>query len=240
MSEIVDDGDAIHGATDFLASADALEGREGVADFFDGDSVVVRGGGGHGGIANVEIAGERNFKSLVEEVEARAGGRVDGVANLVCAIRGEADFDNGGGAIFCCVEAVGVVAVDKNHAFGGDDIEEAAEAGFDLVEVAVDVGMVELDVVYDDEFGEVVNEFGALVEEGGVVFVPFEDEIFRVTEIGALTEVRWNSADEVAGLKACGFEYPGEYRGGGGFSVRAGDNEIVSASEDEVFEGLGE
>ena len=63
--------------------------------------------------------------------------------------------------------------------------------------------MVELDVVYDDQFRQVVDEFRALVEEGGVVFVALDDEILRLPQAGSLAEIRWNASNEVAGLETC-------------------------------------
>ena len=106
-----------------------------------------------------------------------------GVSNLIRAVLRKSDLNDRGGAVFCDIEAVRVVAIDQHHAFGGDDVEQAAEARLDLVEVAVDVGVVELDVVHDHEFGEVVDEFRAFVEEGGVVFVAFDNEILRVADV---------------------------------------------------------
>ena len=37
--------------------------------------------------------------------------------------------------------------------------------------------MVEFHIVYHDEFGEVVEELGALIKEGGVVFIPLDDKV---------------------------------------------------------------
>ena len=88
----------------------------------------------------------------------------------------------GQGAPFGDFEAVGVIAVDEGHAVARDDVEQAAEGEFDLVERVVDVRVVELDVVDDDALGQVVEELRALVEEGGVVFVAFEHVEFGVGE----------------------------------------------------------
>ena len=58
VAEVVDDRDAAHCAANFLATADALEGGQRGADFFDRNAVVVGCRGGHGGVADIEIARE--------------------------------------------------------------------------------------------------------------------------------------------------------------------------------------
>jgi len=54
--------------------------------------------------------------------------------------------------------------------------EQTAEAQFDILQAVKNVGVIELDVVYDQQFGQVVNEFRALIEECRVVLVPFDDK----------------------------------------------------------------
>ena len=71
---------------------------------------------------------------------------------------------------------VGAAVVGDEAAAARDEVDQALEGGLDGGEVGVDVGVVELDVGEDGGVGEVVQELGALVEEGGVVLVAFEDE----------------------------------------------------------------
>jgi hypothetical protein len=73
-----------------------------------------------------------------------------------------------------------------------------AEAGLDLLEVVKDVGMIELDVVHDQQLGQVVDELRALIEERAVVFVPLDHEMPRVIEVRALPEILRDAADHVA------------------------------------------
>ena len=51
----------------------------------------------------------------------------------------------------------------------------------------IDIGVVELDVVDDEQFGQVVNKLAALVEKSGVVLVALDDVIRR----GALNRAPW-------------------------------------------------
>jgi hypothetical protein len=73
--------------------------------------------------------------------------------------------------------------------------------------------MVELDVVYDDQFGKVMNKFRPLVEERGVVFVPLENEMLGVSKGGPLAEVFRNAPDKITGLEPA-LEDPREERRG--------------------------
>ncbi len=56
------------------------------------------------------------------------------------------------------LDAVGVVAVEQDHPVLRDEIDEAPEAHLDLLQVAEDIGVVELDVVQDEQLGQVMQE----------------------------------------------------------------------------------
>ncbi len=77
-----------------------------------------------------------------------------------------------------------------------DEIHEALERGLHGVQIAVDVGVVELDVGEDERVGKVVHELGTLIEEGGVVLVAFEDEGAAIAELEAGAEVFGDASDE--------------------------------------------
>lgn len=115
------------------------------------------------------------------------------------------------------------------------------EGGFDFLEVFVDVAVVEFEGGDDGDVGLVVEEFCAFVEEGGVVFVAFDDEgcVF-FAEVGGAGEVLGLAADEVAGVEACGVEDVCGECGGGGFSVCSADDDGLALLEDVLFEPFGE
>ena len=69
VAEIIDDGDAANRAANFLSAFDAEEGGQRLADFRRRDSVKMRGGRGHSGIANIEITGHRNRELLTQQFE---------------------------------------------------------------------------------------------------------------------------------------------------------------------------
>ena len=117
---------------------------------------------------------------------------------------------------------VRIIAVGEQETVSWNDIDEAAERKLDRGEIIENIGMVELDIVDDDGFGEVVDEFAALIEEGGVVFVTFDNEPIAVGETGTLLQIVGDAANEVTRVAATVLEDPGEERGGGGFAVGAG------------------
>ena len=131
---------------------------------------------------------------------------------------------------------VWAAVVGDDEAAARNEIDEALEGGFDGFEVGVDVGVVELDVGEDERVGKVVEKLGALVEEGGVVLVAFEDEVARGTELKARAEIFRDAADEERRLKRgiCArgdLVDPGQHAGGGGFAVGSGDDERFAAFE---------
>ena len=99
--------------------------------------------------------------------------------------------------------------------------------------------MVELHVVHDHQLGEVMNELRTFVEEGRVVFIAFDNEMLRVAQAGALAEIRGNAADQVSGGFSSGFKYPSQQRRGGGFAMRAGDDEIMASTEEKLLQRFG-
>src|SRR5205814_868644 len=82
------------------------------------------------------------------------------------------------------VEAIRIVAIQEDHAVLRHDVEEPAETELDLVEVIEDVGVIELDVIHDQQFREVMDELRALVEESGIVFVALEHDAFALEKGG--------------------------------------------------------
>ncbi len=72
---------------------------------------------------------------------------------------------------------VRAVAPEQQQPGPRNEIREAPERQPDLVEVRVDVGVIELDVVDDGDVGQVLQELGRLVEERAVVLVAFDDEM---------------------------------------------------------------
>src|SRR4051812_7555813 len=100
------------------------------------------------------------------------------MVNPLLAIWRKSDFDQRRKPFLCHLYAVRVIGVEQNHSILRHDIDQAPEAELDFVEVAKNIGVIELDIVYDQQLGEIMNELRALVEKRGVVFVALDHEVF--------------------------------------------------------------
>src|SRR6188768_897210 len=99
-------------------------------------------------------------------------------------------------------------------------------------EAVENVGMVEFEIVDECNFRQIMNELAAFVEEGAVVFVPFNDKPFAVGKPGALSKIIGQSADEISRPEPVVFENPREQRGRGGLAMCAGhDNRAFSSNK---------
>src|ERR1051326_1640659 len=235
MSKVVDHFYATRFAANLLPTRDPLKTLQRIVDLRFGNVVKSRRGDGHRRVAHIEFADEGNFEDVITEFESRTVGRITDVANSLRAIFGEPDLDHLRAAISRDFDTVVVVAVDQDHSVFRHDVEQALKTELDLVDVAKDVGVIELDIVHDHQFGQVMNELRALVEKRSVVFVAFDHEIFGIVEPRTLTEIFWNSADQIARLFPALFHDPREQGGRGRFPVRAGDDEIVFRAKKMVF-----
>ena len=73
--------------------------------------------------------------------------------------------------------ACGLSAPSSSRPLRGTRFDQAAERQAHRVEVRVDVGVVELDVVDDGDVGQVLQELRRLVEERAVVLVALDHEV---------------------------------------------------------------
>ena len=125
----------------------------------------------------------------------------------------------------------GIVAVAEQQAVARHEPDEMAERLLHRREVGEDVRVIELEVVDDGDFGQVMDELAALVEKRRVVFVALDDEPFAVGEPRALAEIVRDAADEIARVQPVVLEHPRQQRGGGGLAVRAGDDDASVCRE---------
>ena len=94
VGEVVYHGDAVDGAADFLAAGHALERGEGGADLLRREACEAGGAGGHGGVANVEVAYHGDAVGLAVEGEVAAVCAVGNVGDADVCIFTHADGDN--------------------------------------------------------------------------------------------------------------------------------------------------
>ena len=238
MAEILDHRQV--GAVDehLLTTLDALEGMErlelqlGRIPCVEQES---RGDGGHRGVTGVEEArqGPLHLAPLLplpQKRERGTRGRLLEVGDdrVVAGARADADH-RGPGDVPHQPEDVGVVAVGDDRAVARDDADDMREGAQDVVEVAEDVGMVELAVIDGEHVRQVLDELAALVEEGRVVFVAFDDEgAARPARMGRIRQVARDAAHEPARLGAGGLEQHRGHAGRGRLAVGAGDDDVAA------------
>ena len=133
---------------------------------------------------------------------------------------------------------VDVVLRQDNFAFARHDAHQMVELLLNRLQVVKDIRVVELKVVEDQRPRAVVNKFGALVEEGAVVFIRFNDEERAVAQARRDVEIARNAANNEARLVTAGFKDPGRHAGGGGFAVGPGDGQHPAIAQHEVVQPL--
>jgi hypothetical protein len=138
---------------------------------------------------------------------------------------------------------IGAVGAEQQQTVLRHQVRQPAERQPHLVDAAVDVGVVELDVVDDGDVGEVLQELRGLVEERAVVFVAFDDEVAAGTHpvAGALgAEVERDAADEDRRVELAVRQQPSGQRRGRRLAMRAGEDDRSRSPEELLADRLRE
>src|ERR1051326_2851925 len=82
---------------------------------------------------------------------------------------------------------IGAIASIESYdsATARDQVHQPFERSLNCLEVPVNIGVIELHRSQNDAVGKIMQEFRAFIEEGGVVFVAFENEVLAVAELKA-------------------------------------------------------
>ena len=108
-----------------------------------------------------------------------------------------------------------------------------------MVEVAIDVGVVELDRRQENRGGTVVQELRLLVEVRRIVLVTLDHEPAPRPDGEAPAEIARHAADEEARVATRSREDPGEHGRGGRLPVGAGDDQRTPAGEEHLLQRRG-
>src|SRR3954470_20692125 len=112
------------------------------------------------------------------------------------------------------------------------------ELPFDGCKIVEDVSMIELEIVENRGPWPVVDEFRALVEEGGVVLVRLDDKPPGRGKSGGDGKVLGHAADQEAGIAAGALEDPSQHGSYGRFAMRSRDCEDVPLRQHVLGEPL--
>ena len=203
----------------------ALEGRKRGRGLGHVAAEGLRHGDGRRGVGHVVPTGV-GVDGNAHDVSG-GGAHAEVTLELVVGVLGEADV------VAALVEAVGHnlaagglgeldvvphVAVDHDGARVTDKVHELAEGLLDVLQGAVVVEVVSLDVGNH-------HDVGVEIEEGAVGLVGLADEIASpaVAAVGAV--LLDDAADEEGGVHAQVVEHAGDHRGRRGLAVRAGNGD---------------
>ena len=238
VREVVNDLHPAGLAAEFLPPRHAIEAFQARANLVRGETGEGCRCHRHRRIADIELAGHPQRVSFSVQREGTTIHLVLHIGDPQRAALAKSHRAHRARRIGRHVEAVRVVAVDDRQAGPRHHVEQAAEGQLDLVEVRVDVGVVELDVVHHRDFRQVVKELRTLVEEGRVVFIAFQHVEVGLREIRAAAEVLRQPADHPAGIAAGGQEQPAEHRAGGRLAMGAGHHVVPLAAQEVLFHHL--
>src|SRR5208283_5296447 len=85
----------------------------------------------------------------------------------------------------------------------------------------------------------VVQKFWTAIEEGGLVFVAFDDEFFPAAEaVAAITKIRRHTAHQEIGFAPGDVKNPRQHGRGGGLAVRSGNHDGGVARDEILLEEL--
>jgi len=118
-------------------------------------------------------------------------------------------------------------------------LEQGAKRALHVIEVAVDVGVIEFDRVQQQRIGIVVEELGALVEEGRVVLVALGDEPRPGPEPEVVREVPAGTAYHETRVAAGLVQHPRQQRARGRLAVRSDDDGATTVAHEEPHERFG-
>jgi len=78
----------------------------------------------------------------------------------------------------------------------GNDIDQPAECRLDRLEIRVNIRMIELDVLQQNNSGQIVQKLRSFIEKGGVVLIALDDEIGTVCKLKTASEIFGDAADK--------------------------------------------
>src|SRR5690606_19199260 len=90
-------------------------------------------------------------------------------------------------------------------------LHQMVELQLDILQVAKNIGMVELEIAEDRGAWQVMDELLAIVEEGTVIFIGLDHEKRRIAEPRRHRKILWHATNQVTRRKARLVENPGKH-----------------------------
>src|SRR5215510_10036762 len=199
MREIVDHHHATPLAANFLAPLDAFEGAKAVEQFLPFDAEHASHGVYCERVLDVVPADERSFQGSLGSAPVTRCEKTPSLAKLDIA-RGPIAAVTIGHLLrprrLRNRNRIGIVAAHNQRAVGRNDVNQPTERALDVIEIAIDVSVVELNAGEDHVGRSVVEKFRTLIEKGGVVLIALEHDIVSRPRAPAAAEIKWHPTDE--------------------------------------------
>ena len=242
VGEVVIDADACHLALELHPPLGGLELAEGGYAVLHHDTGVAGGGDGHQTVVDVVLADALPVHlPLLDAIQPHLeGGAVVGqldrlplgvVLTHQLHLAPAAHLAHGGEVVIGLGEQHPAVARHGTH--------QVMELALDGGEIRENIRVVELQVVHHQGTRVVVNELGALVEEGAIILVRLDDEEGGGAEASRNREVAGHTTDEETGLEFGIFQHPGQHAGGGGLAMGARDGQYPAILQHVFQQPLG-
>src|SRR3989338_671914 len=108
---------------------------------------------------------------------------------------------------------------------GRNDFYEMSERALQMLQIAVNVGMVEFQARQDYLLGLVVQKLRPFIEEGAVILISFQDRPIPRSLVESAIQVEWNTADKKTWIPARPLQDPSHKSACGSFPVCARDHD---------------
>lgn len=236
MAKVVHHGNAGDNTTDFHATFDAFKRVESGLNLFVGQAAVLGAGDDCQGVANVEFAHQVEVKFKAGDFKLAGGRTATDIEPVDAIVISQPETLDRTMIDVKQRREIGVIAIGQELASARHQVDKTLESGLDGGEVVKNVGVIELQIIDNDNFRKVMQEFAAFIEKSSVIFVAFENKPRTVGEARAFAKVVGNAADEKAGIQAVMLEDPRQEGSGRRFAVSARDDDGAFATEEKFLE----
>ena len=100
--------------------------------------------------------------------------------------------------------------------------------------------MIKLEIIDHRNLGQVMDKLTSLIEKSRVVFVPFHNDPFAISEARTLRKIIRNAANQITGAQSVVFKHPRQHRGGGRLAMCAGHHDRAFAANECLLQKFGQ
>ena len=232
VGKIVVDGHAVDGAAHFHSTPHALEAPECLDGRLCRDARVPRGGDGGDGVLDIVTSDRRPVDDTLQaaavmnletrSVASRGKNRVP--SDVATAVQRKS-FDRCPAAFCQGLVEVNIVALADDAAVARHHAQQLMELPLNGRYVGIDIGVIVFEIVQNHGPRSVMHELGTLIEEGGVVFVGFDDEVHAGAHSRGSFEITRYAADQEPRVATGRLENPHQHAGRGRLTVGSRDGQ---------------